>query len=374
MLSKITSILLFVSSVLYSAEPFSIHDMTLEEKVGQILMIHIHGEEATDNAKAAILELKVGGIIYYKWANGLTSIKQVSSLSQGLQSLSKQNRLQIPLLIATDQEGGRVTRIDGLISPSNGAFGEKGNSELVQRSATYIGGQLKAAGINMNLAPVVDINSNPLNPIIGDRSFGNSPELVCRLGQAAVNGYHEAGIITCLKHFPGHGDVEKDSHFTLPVINKSRSELDRVELLPFATLAPYTDCIMTAHLLVPALDPNSCATLSKMTLDVLKDELHFTGVIISDSLVMEGLLSTVSTVDETAIQAFIAGCDILLLGGKLINGHGNDRELSLTDIKRIRNNLMQAVKEGRISMDRLNESVQKILDLKLRYNIGESSG
>lgn len=342
--------------------------LTLEEKVGQLLMVHFNGETANDNARAMINDLHVGGIIYYNWANGLTSPSQVLTLSRELQKLAKHTRTQIPLLIATDQEGGRVVRIAGLtIFPGNEALGKTGNTQLAEQSAFTIGQELKAVGVNMNLAPVVDVNNNPLNIVIGSRSFSDDPAIVCSFGEAALRGFHRAGIITCLKHFPGYGDVTVDPHETLPVVNKTREELDNIELLPFSKLAMHSDCIMTAHMLVPALDPEFCSTLSKKTLDILRNNMNFTGVIISDSLIMEGVIKCTPSVEEAAIQAFLAGCDIILLGGKLLQGTQGGRELDFEGVKSIHKALVSAVRSGRISEERLRFSVDKILLLKNKY-------
>lgn len=333
--------------------------MTLEEKVGQLLLVHFNGGEANDDAKKLIQELHVGGFIYYNWANGLHSPEQVKRLSSSLQKLAS-----IPLLIAVDQEGGRVARLkEGFTSfPSNQKLAETGDPLLANRNAFAMGKELRAVGININLAPVVDIDSNPSNPVIGDRSYGKTPEVVIAFAKQALEGFHQAGMLTTLKHFPGHGDVDVDSHHDLPVVNKSLEELAKMELLPFTSLADQTDAVMTAHILVPAIDPNNCVTLSKKALTLLRNQIGFEGVIISDSLVMEGLFKKGYTIDEIAIRALAAGCDILLLGGKLLNESG--RELTTKDVKRIHQSLMNAVKSGRISEERVNESVERILKLK----------
>lgn len=343
--------------------------LTLEEKVGQLLIVHFRGEQANEDAKTLIQDTKVGGIIYYEWANSLRSPEQVQQLSCGLQKLAQENRIPVPLFIATDQEGGIVARLTRgfTIFPGNRALTETNNPDLAESAARAMGEELRAVGINLNFAPVVDVNVNPKNPIIGIRSFGENPETVIAFGEKALRGYSSANIITTLKHYPGHGDVEIDSHKGLPIVHKTIEELERVELLPFARLSPSADLVMTAHLLVPALDPDHCSTLSSKTLDYLKNAIGFQGAIISDSLVMEGVLKQCSSVDEAAIVAFNAGCDILLLGGRqLVGGHEN-LELTPSDVQRIHTCLVNAVKGGRISMTRLDQSVNKILKLKERY-------
>jgi beta-N-acetylhexosaminidase len=345
-------------------------ELTLEEKVGQLLMVHVQGEAVNNDAKTLIQKTKVGGIIYYNWANGLHSPEEVRSLSASLQKLTEENRIHIPLLIATDQEGGVVTRLKNGFTqfPGNKALGETGDPHQAYVASEVMGREMRAVGVTMNLAPVVDINSNPRNPVIGARSFGDNPATVIAFGEQALIGYRKAGVITTLKHFPGHGDTEVDSHVDLPVVNKSLEELKQVELAPFAKLASSADAIMTAHILVPALDPDAPATLSEKTVSYLRNRIGFQGVIITDSLVMQGLLKRCSSVDEAAILALQAGHDILLLGGKQLKEGQTHFELTVSDVERIHSKIVEAVKSGRISEARLNQAVEKILRLKDKSN------
>lgn len=362
MLKKISFLSLYI--LYLSASPIT--ELTLEEKVGQLFIVCFKGEVANEEAKTLIQKVHVGGIIYYDWANGLYSPEQVLSLSLGLQKLALDNSTPIPLLIAADQEGGIVARLrDGFTSfPGNKALGMTLDPELAQESAFAIGKELQAVGINFNLSPVVDINSNPRNPIIGIRSFGDSADTVTFFAKGALEGYHKAGIITSLKHFPGHGDVEIDSHEALPALHKSKKSLEQVELLPFKELSSLADTVMTAHLMVPSIDPIHCATLSKPILDILRKDLGFKGVIIADSLVMEGVLKNSSSIEEASILALNAGCDLLLFGGKKLIGTTLNAELSLQEIQKIHRAIINAVKEGVVSEERLNEAVQRVLLLK----------
>jgi len=348
---------------------FGSEDMSIEEKVGQLLMVHFHGEEANEDAKILVQETKVGAIIYYNWSNGLNSPEQVRALSGGLQKLAEANRVPFPLLIAADQEGGVVARLNhGFTNfPGNKALAMTGDPDLAEASARAMGRELQAVGINMNLAPVVDVNSNPRNPVIGVRSFGERPETIIAYGRKAISGYGQAQIISTLKHFPGYGDVAVDPHEDLPTIRKSMDELERVELLPFAELAASADAIMTAHILVPAFDSENCSTLSEKTLNYLRETIGFQGVIVADSLVMDGVLKKCKTVDESAIQALNAGCDLLILGGKLLSGEHVGFELTTSDVQRIARSLVDAVKSGRVSEERLNQAVARILKLKNQY-------
>lgn len=343
--------------------------LSLEDKISQLLMVHFHGNEANEEARVLIQELKVGGIIYYNWANGLDSPQHVQALSASLQQFANANSKGIPLLIATDQEGGRVNRLNQgfTIFPGNEALGKIGDAILAEEVAYVMGQELSAVGVNMSLAPVVDVNSNPRNPVIGKRSFGADPSLVATLGDSFLKGYKRAQIIGTLKHYPGHGDTSTDSHQGLPIVYKTQEELERVELLPFARLAGQADVVMTAHILLPALDKENCSTLSEKTLGYLRETLGFQGVIISDSLIMDGVLNTCKTVDEAAIQALNAGCDLLLLGGKLLIGEHAGFEVTLSDVKRIHRSIVEAVIKGRISEERVDQAVDRVLSLKERY-------
>lgn len=342
-------------------------DLSLEEKVGQLLMVHFHGEEVSADVRVLVQEMGVGGVIYYDWCNKLETLIAIQELSADLQKLAK-----YPLLISADQEGGKVLRFRKAFTnfPGNG---EMENLEMVKKTAYALGLEMKTAGINMNLAPVVDVNSNPSNPVIGKRAYSEDAEQVVAFGREALMGYRQAGILTTLKHYPGHGDTTADTHNELAILHKTQKELEQVELVPFQELAKESDAIMTAHILVPALDPDNCATLSRETLSYLRDILGFEGVIVSDSLVMEGVLRKCACVDEAAIQALQAGCDLLLLGGKLLSGEKSGFELTVLDIKRIHSSIVEAVKHGRIPESRVNDAVFRIFKMKKKYNLNARS-
>ena len=344
-------------------------DLTIEELVGQLLMVSLQAEEANDLAKKLITDVKIGGVIYYTWANGLHSPEQVAQLSADLQKLSSQTRTKIPLIIAVDHEGGRVHRFESGFTkfPPAFAFGMVNDPQLTKKCAQGMGHELRAAGITMNLAPVVDVMSNPHNPIIGTRSFGCTPELVTQHAQAFIEGMQHAGIATSIKHFPGHGDTATDSHVALPVIQKTHQELSACELAPFYALAKTADSIMTAHILVPELDQNMCSTFSQRTLDLLRNTAKFDGIIISDSLVMKGALGyTNDNLSQAALQAFKAGCDILLIGGRRLEG-STFTEATYDDIKNVHSTLLHALNSGEISRKQMEKSVARILGLKEKY-------
>lgn len=341
-----------------------LQEISLEEKVGQLFVVSFKGAECNNDVVTLVEKIGVGGVIYYTWANDLSSAKQIFTLSSDLQK-----RAKIPLLILTDQEGGIVSRLQGeefTLFPGNKALAMTGDPLFARESSRIIGKELKSVGINGNLAPVVDVNSNPKNPIIGIRSFGEEVDTVIDFAEAALDGYQKAEVISCIKHFPGHGDVEVDSHTALPILMKSKEELNKIELAPFAALAKKADMVMTAHLMVPSIDPKRCATTSKPILDILRKEIGFQGVIITDSLTMEGVLCNSGSLEQAAVDALNAGCDILLFGGKKLIGNV-DQEITIEEITRVYQRIIDAVRNGEISPQRLDEAVERILTLKNKY-------
>jgi len=203
--------------------------MTLREKIGQMFQVGFKGTKVTSDIKEMIEDYYVGGIIYFRC--NIESLQQVSGLSNELQILSASKRPGLPLMISTDQEGGMVSRlIGGTHFPGNMILGATRNVRLAKRDGQAIARQLKAVGINMDFAPVLDVNNNPLNLVIGARSFGGDPLLVANLGVAFIKGMQAEGVITCAKHFPGHGDTAIDSHLDLPVIKHGKEHLEKVEL------------------------------------------------------------------------------------------------------------------------------------------------
>lgn len=350
-------------------DPELIKRMSIEEKVGQVLMVQFRGHTLNDDARRLVQELNVGGIIYYTWSNGLTCPEQIKTLSTDLQKLAHKTPHSIPLLIAADQEGGIVARLqEGFtIFPGNRALGQTCDPLFAKAASMAMGEELMAVGINMNLAPVVDINTQPKNPVIGLRSFGDLPQTVATFGAHALEGFRAAGVIATLKHFPGHGDTLTDSHDDLPLLSKSKQELERVELLPFSQLSPYAEAIMTAHILVPDFDPHNCSTLSERTLTYLRKKIGFEGVIVSDSLVMSGVLKQCKSVDEAAIRALDAGCDLLILGGKRLEGEKAGSELSVSEVAEVHKSIVEAIKSGRLQQEKLDRSVQRLFKLKTRY-------
>lgn len=340
--------------------------MSVEEKVGQLFMVYFRGPSLSAELRRMIEEYHIGGIVLFAIAGNIESPRQVAALINDAQSLAVTSGAQIPLFVSIDQEGGTVVRLtEGFtIFPSQMAVGATGSADLAARMAEVTARELKALGINMNLAPVLDVNNNPDNPVIGLRSFGSSPDLVSALGTAMIERYRQMGVIPTAKHFPGHGDTAVDSHYGLPIVPHSRAHLDQIEFPPFrAAIAAGVPAIMTAHVLFPAIDPNagSPATLSSLVLQgLLREEMNFDGLIVTDSLSM-GALATLVGTTEAAQLAFRAGADVLAYGADI--GHSPDESLAAYD------RLLSLVQSGEISEERLDASVRRILSVKDAYGL-----
>ncbi|UWE04751.1 beta-N-acetylhexosaminidase [Laceyella sacchari] len=339
--------------------------MTLEEKVGQMIMAGFYGEKPTEEARKLIQQGHVGSMILFSYTGNVKEPLQTARLTNSLQAMAQKTRLGLPLLIATDQEGGVVARLTTGATelPGNMALGATRIPSLARQAAEITAKELKAIGIQMNLAPNVDVNVNPANPVIGVRSYGEDPKLVAELGAEQIKGLQKNGVIATAKHFPGHGDTHVDSHLGLPVIDKSRQELEQVELVPFKrAIAAGVDAIMTAHIHVPALDPTPDlpATLSEPILTgLLRNKLGYDGLIITDSMAMAGVAGYFGGVSQAAIKAVQAGADIILLTPEL------DTEEQLDVHKAI----VQAVKRGELSEKRINQSVLRILRAKWKVGV-----
>ncbi len=337
--------------------------MTLSEKIGQLFMVQVFSNQ-NNKEKAAILELiknqKVGGVIY---SNG-GPYRQVR-LNNELQAASK-----IPLLVGMDAEWGLSMRLDSTFAfPWNMTLGAVKNKQLIERVGKHIGEHCKRLGVHINFAPVVDINTNPNNPIIGNRSFGENKNNVTEKALAFMQGMQGAGVLACAKHFPGHGDTENDSHKTLPTINFTEERIDSVELYPYKALINNgLESVMVAHLNVPSMElqQHKPSSLSKyIVTDVLKNRLAFKGLIFTDALTMKGVANyrdkgvdnnkahAIQTGGESDLAAFLAGNDVLLMSEDVKNG--------IAKIK-------DAYTKGIVTEARLSHSVKKILAAK--YKVG----
>lgn len=340
--------------------------MTTEEKVGQLLVAGILGTEPGEDAVQAIQDYQVGGIILF--GRNVESADQLVALTNGLKTL---NGDYVPLFLCVDQEGGRVDRMPPEVDRTPGA-GQVGESLSQEDAGAAYGALLSAEcaafGFNLDFAPSLDIWSNPENTVIGDRAFGVEWESVSAFGFHAVGAMEEAGtVIPVVKHFPGHGDTSVDSHVDLPVVDKTLDELLQNELVPFdmALSGEYwgeqkmdpAPAVMVAHILMTQIDPDLPASLSPAVVTgLLRQEMGYEGVVCTDDLTMAAISDTYG-MGEAAVLAMEAGCDLLLVCHEADN------------LTAAREALLAAVDSGRISMERLNESVYRILSLRGEYSL-----
>lgn len=327
--------------------------MSLDEKVGQLFMVLVTSDADPVNiakTKALIQKEHLGGLIFSTGG----PLRQ-AKLTNEYQALAK-----TPLLIGMDAEWGLAMRLDSTYAfPWNMTLGAIQDSSVIERIGYRIGLHAKRLGVHINFAPDIDVNNNPRNPIIGNRSFGEDPVNVAVKGSALMRGMHRAGILSSGKHFPGHGDTEVDSHKALPLIDVSRERLDSVELLPYKRLIREgLSSVMVAHLNVPALesDTNRPTSLSRQVISrLLQEELGFEGLVFTDALNMSGV-GSYNALGETELEAFLAGNDMLLM----------PRDLFLA-----RETIKEAYEQGRVSEERLSRSVKKILMAKYKAGLHE---
>ena len=308
-------------------------------------------------------EFQLGGVILF--GRNIEAPEQVAELSHDVQSLAT----EMPLWVSVDQEGGRVARLRAPFTewPPMATLGRSGDPALASRFASALAAELRAVGITLDYAPVLDIHTNPKNPVIGDRALAEDAALVGALGAAIVRGLQEGGVAACGKHFPGHGDTSVDSHFDLPVVEHPPDRIRRVECVPFRdAIRADVACIMTAHLLVPSLDEKQPATLSRRIVHgLLRDELDFNGVILSDDLEMEALAKT-HPAPETAVEAIAAGCDGVLV----CRARAQDRSGDIAAQVAVLEALVHAVEDGRIPYARLTDALSRHRRAKERFLVG----
>ncbi|MFD1848627.1 beta-N-acetylhexosaminidase [Oceanobacillus bengalensis] len=330
----------------------------LAKKVGQLLVVGFDGKTVPEEIKDMIHNYHVGGIILF--GRNIGTPLEILHLTTSLQREAKEAGYKYPLLICMDQENGVVRRLgDGAtIFPGAMTLGATDNPDNAYKIGLATGKELKALGINWNLAPVLDVNNNPNNPVIGVRSFGESPEKVTRFGQAAMKGMQDAGVITTLKHFPGHGDTSVDSHLDLPVISHEKERLDKIELLPFKeSINAGADTVMSAHVYFPSIENEADvpATLSKKVITgLLREELGFDGVVTTDCMEMNAIANGIGT-EKGGVAAIKAGVDLVMIS------HTHKKQVGT--IKEI----LESITKGEISEERINQSNQRINDLKDKY-------
>ncbi len=325
----------------------------IRRDVGQLLIGSLPGTTLTPEIRSLAREFSLGGVILF--ARNIEAPEQVAELSIDVQALAA----EWPLWVSVDQEGGRVARLRKPFTewPPMAVLGRSGDPQLASRFAAALAAELKAVGITLDYAPVLDIHTNPKNPVIGDRALAETADDVARLGAAIVRGLQEHGVAACGKHFPGHGDTSVDSHLELPLVEHPPDRIRRVECVPFKeAIRAEVAFIMTAHVLVPSLDEERPATLSpRIVQDILRDEMGYRGVILSDDLEMKAIARSY-TVPEAAVQAIAAGCDGLLICAGDVEVQAATPEA-----------LVHAVEDGRISYKRLEDSLKHLRQAKERF-------
>ena len=282
---------------------------TLREKIAQMFLVGVGAQELTGEERMAMEHYSFGGFILF--GHNCCDPAQILSLTRALWDTGK----GLPPFIAIDQEGGRVHRLPKpfIHFPSAARLGETGNAKLAYRAARATAEELAAVGINLDFAPVLDVNSNPKNPVIGDRSFAPDPQKVITFSEQWIHGLRDGGIIPCGKHFPGHGDTDKDSHLDLPLVDRSLDELRKVELPPFVNACGNgIESLMTAHVIYRALDPQLPATLShNIVTGLLREELNYHGVVFGDDMEMKAISDHYGE-EETVALCVRAGIDVML--------------------------------------------------------------
>ncbi len=326
--------------------------MSIDEKIGQLI---IGGYDNIAEILPVIRENKLGGVILYK-----KNIRSVSQTIRDINILKESNQLnKIPIFISIDQEGGKVSRLPEEMGIFESALsvGNRNDPAYAFNFGSKTAKTLKQLGFNLNFAPIMDIYSNPRNTIIADRSFGITPERVSRIGLQVMKGLGSENIISTVKHFPGHGDTETDSHLALPVVNKSLAELNNFEFKPFVeAIQNDVDMIMIAHVVLSKVDFLPSSLSSEVVTNILRKQLGYKGVIITDDITM-GAITENYTISEAAVKAVNAGCDIVFVAQGTRNS------------VLVLNSLKSALQNGQLTEQRLDESVYRILSLKLKHGL-----
>ena len=332
----------------------TISNMSLDEKVGQLVISGFYGTTLDENILKLIKENKISGVILFN--RNVKDSNTLLSLNNSLKESNKNNKL--PLFISVDEEGGSVTRMPKDIKrlPTNKYIGSLNNKDLSYKVGEILGEQLSYFGFNMNFAPVLDINSNPNNPVIGDRSFGNNKDIVSSLGTSTMKGIQSKNIISVVKHFPGHGDTSVDSHVNLPVVNYDINRLNSFEFVPFKTaIQNGAYAVMVGHILLPKIDNKYPSSMSyEIVTNILRKDLGFNGLIVSDDMTM-GAITENYSIEEAAVKSINAGVDLLLVCQKYEN------------TENVLKALKEAVLNGTISKERLDNALYNIISIKKKY-------
>jgi len=334
-----------------------VEDMTLQEKIGQLLMAGFEGTQVSEREVSLIEDYHIGGFIFF--GRNITNEEETRNLIHELKTIKSDSPVQ--LFIGVDEEGGPVSRLSGIYRnlPPQSSLGESGDPEIAYEYGSIQGEKLRRLGFNVNFSPVLDVDSNPNNPVIGNRAISNDPSLVAQLGIQVWKGIGDQGVVPVGKHFPGHGDTDVDSHTLLPVIEKSREELDETELVPFqASVDQGIPALMVGHLLIPALDQEPASLSEGIMEDLLRDEMGFRGVLFSDDLTM-GAITDRMSVSEAAVDFIGAGGDVALIC------HGE------TEVMEAFKAIEAAVRDGIISEEYIDQKLVRIIRLKEDFKLGD---
>ncbi|MGF1472158.1 MAG: beta-N-acetylhexosaminidase [Rubrobacteraceae bacterium] len=327
--------------------------MSLREMVGQMFVVSVSGTEPDLYAEKMIRERNIGGVLLFGY--NMQSEAQVSSLTDSLQRLAVNTKPAMPLFVAVDQEGGEVSSAPWVApQPSAADLGVRGDPDEARAVAEQMGRELRRAGINTNFAPVVDTG---FGAAIGSRSYGEDPELVARMGVAAIEGFESAGLVSAAKHFPNHGAAPADSHTAVPVVDHDIETVFSYDLPPFrAAVEAGVPMVMVGHLIYPAIDPNRPASLSPAAIRLLREELGFDGVVATDDLSMDGASGGGSPADA-AVASVKAGADLLI-----ISSPAQDQAAAYEAI-------VSAVESGEIKGEQIEHSVERVVGVKRNYAI-----
>lgn len=327
----------------------------LKKRIGQMFIVGFDGFSVPTEFKDFVRDYNLGGTIYFK--RNCESPAQIAELSNEIQFQCRDSNAP-PLFISIDHEGGKVNRLSKPFTKFSGndAIGEMGSPKVAFEFGAVLARELRAVGVNINYAPVVDVNSNPKNPVINTRAFSSDPETVGKLGSAVCRGLQKFNVMAVAKHFPGHGDTTEDSHFSLPKVEKTLAQLEECELIPFRrVIRSRVEAIMTAHILMTGLDPDLPATMSrKIMTGLLRETLRFSKLIISDDLEMKAISDHFGR-KEAAVQSIAAGCDLLIYRGDL--GYPSDAIEAIAE----------AVHAGKIPLEQIEKSLARIEGAKKQY-------
>lgn len=333
-----------------------LNEYSLDEKIGQLIFTGIEGTTLSSSTEERLRRYPFGGVILFK--NNILNVEQTNEFISQISLLNEMH--PFPLFFGIDEEGGRVSRVPNemKILPKNRSIGSARDATLSYQVGEILGKQLSHIGFNLNFSPVLDVDSNPRNPVIGDRSFSSDPQIVAKLGVATLKGMQDKRVIPVVKHFPGHGDTEVDSHIDLPKIDKGLEELAQMELIPFeSAIKEGADIIMTGHILLPQLDATLPASISPAIITtLLREKMGFSGVVITDDFAM-GAIQKNFQLGDAAVASILAGGDIVLIAGE-----PDKAPVAFEAIK-------EAVEKRVITEERLDESVRRILLLKEKYKI-----